>query len=135
VRERHLSQVCCRVLIVKKAAASEDEQVELSDFRARLLACHLAHGDCTIHRVTCKRIRRIACEDGDRARLERAAQLRKQALQNGLVTEVDAAVRARNADMQAAHGIRRHDSGIASGKRRFPYCWALMLDAGLLRRP
>jgi len=103
LRHQHLAQVDARLGVVQDAAAAEEQQVQALDLRRHLRARQLAHRDGALDLVALLGVLRIAREHRDLHAGHLAPQLLDHRLEDGLVAEVQAAVRAGDAYLWAAH--------------------------------
>jgi hypothetical protein len=94
---RHLAQIYPRLGVVQDAAPAEDQQVEPLDLGRDLCARKLAHRDRALDAVAALGVLGVAREHRDLDR-QVLAQLRDDRLQDRLIAEVQAAIRAGDAD-------------------------------------
>src|SRR3954470_10357086 len=93
----HFAQVYARLGVVKDTAAAKEQNVQALDLGHDLGARQVAHRHGALDAVAALRVLGISRKHRD-FDAQVAAQLRNDGLQDGLVAEVQAAVRAGNAD-------------------------------------
>lgn len=104
LRDLDLSEIDRHRLVVEDAPAAQDHEVEPGNLRPDLVAREIAHRDGLLDLVARRGVLGVTREHGDLAG-HRGPQLRHHGLQDRLVAQVHAAVRARDAD--PVHPVRR----------------------------
>ncbi len=114
LREHRFAQIGLRVGVVQDAAAAEDEEIEPLDFGRDLGARKGPHRNRAVDLVPAPRVVGVARENGDLG-FDLGAQLRDHRLQDGLVAEIQPAVRTADADLvRVTHRDSRPVAGFAS---------------------